>query len=245
VTDPAPGRLDATGPQVAAPSWQAATVVEVRAETVTARTLRLRLERPVVHVPGQHVVVRLTAEDGYTASRSYSVASAPDATGEIELTVELLPDGEVSPFIHEVVEVGDVLEIRGPLGRWFTWRGEGPALLVGGGSGIVPLMSMVRWARASGRAELLRVVVSVRTPADLYYADELVGPEVTVVHTRRTPDDDRRPPGHLTAAEMGPVGRDSTVYLCGSGGFVEHASGLLLGLGVEPARIRVERFGPS
>jgi ferredoxin-NADP reductase len=116
---------------------------------------------------------------------------------------------------------------------------------VGGGSGIVPLMSMVRWARASGRAELLRVVVSVRTPADLYYADELVGPEVTVVHTRRTPDDDRRPPGHLTAAEMGPVGRDATVYLCGSGGFVEHASGLLLGLGVEPARIRVERFGPS
>lgn len=219
--------------------------MSVHDETARARSFRLRLAQPVDHVPGQHYVVRLTAEDGYTASRSYSVASAPDGTGEIELTVELLPDGEVSPFLHEVVEPGDVLEVRGPLGRWFTWDVSSPALLVGGGSGVVPLMSMVRAARALDRTHLVRLVVSVRTPADLYYPDELPGPGITVVHTRVAPPDGLRPAGRLTVDDLGTIEPETTVYLCGSGGFVEHASRLLLDAGVDPATVRVERFGPS
>ncbi len=247
MTDPpfAPtARFAAPGQQAATP-WQAATVVSVRPETPTARTIRLALASPVPHLPGQHYVVRLTAEDGYTASRSYSVASAPDDSGEIELTVELLPDGEVSPFLHEVLEPGDVLEVRGPLGRWFTWDGSSPALLVAGGSGVVPLMAMLRTARAAGREGLVRLVVSVRSPDDLYYAPEMTGPEVTVVHTRTAAPGDARPAGRLTADDLGPVAAGTTVYLCGSGGFVEHASALLLDLGVEAADVRVERFGPS
>ena len=237
-------RFAAPGQQAATP-WQSATVVSVLAETRTARTIRLAPEAPVPHLPGQHYVVRLTAEDGYTASRSYSVASAPDASGEIELTVELLPDGEVSPFLHEVLEPGDVLEVRGPLGRWFTWDGSSPALLVGGGSGVVPLMAMLRTARATGTTDLVRLVVSVRTPDDLYYASEMTGPEVTVVHTRTTTPGDRRPAGRLSTADLGLVAPGTTVYLCGSGGFVEHSSALLLDLGVDAADVRVERFGPS
>ena len=237
-------RFAAPGQQAATP-WQSATVVSVHAETRTARTIRLAPEAPVPHLPGQHYVVRLTAEDGYTASRSYSVASAPDASGEIELTVELLPDGEVSPFLHEVLEPGDVLEVRGPLGRWFTWDGSSPALLVGGGSGVVPLMAMLRTARARGTTDLVRLVVSVRTPDDLYYASEMTGPEVTVVHTRTTTLGDRRPAGRLSTADLGTVAPGTRVYLCGSGGFVEHSSALLLDLGVDAADVRVERFGPS
>jgi ferredoxin-NADP reductase len=247
VTDtpfPTTGRFDRPGQQPATP-WQRATVVAVHDETPTARSFRLALSSPVPHLPGQHYVVRLTAEDGYTASRSYSVASAPDPSGEIELTVELLPDGEVSGFLHEGVVPGDELEVRGPLGRWFTWDGTSPAVLVGGGSGVVPLMAMLRWARSTDRLGRVRLVVSVRTPADLYYADEMEGQEVTVVHTREAPGDDPRPVGRLTAADLAPIAPGTTVYLCGSGGFVEHASALLLDLGVDPADVRVERFGPS
>ena len=241
---PPTARFDSPGQQPPTP-WQAATVVSVHEETPTARTFRLALERPVEHLPGQHYVVRLTAEDGYTASRAYSVASAPDGSGQIELTVELLPDGEVSPFLHDVVVPGDVLEVRGPLGRWFTWDVRSPAVLIGGGSGVVPLMCMLRAARREGRTDLVRLVVSVRTPESLYYASEMVGPEVTVVHTRVAPDGDPRPPGHLTGADLGAIDPGTTVYLCGSGGFVEHASRLLLDAGVDPADVRVERFGPS
>ena len=141
-----------------------------------AKTFRLALAQPTNHRAGQHYVVRLTAPDGYTASRSYSVASAPDGTDEFELTVERLEGGEVSSFLHDVVEVGDELEVRGPIGGWFVWDGATPAVLVGGGSGIVPLMAMLRLARAAGSSELVRLVVSVRSPADLSYADELAGP---------------------------------------------------------------------
>jgi ferredoxin-NADP reductase len=222
-----------------------ATVVSVHDETPTARTFRLALEAPVPHLPGQHYVVRLTAEDGYTVSRSYSVASAPDDSGTIDLTVELLPDGEVSPFLHDVVVPGDVLEVRGPLGRWFTWDGTSSALLIGGGSGVVPLMAILRQARRTGPPDLVRLVLSVRSPAELYYADELIAPDVTVAYTRATPPGGTRPPGHLTAADLGPIHSNTTVYLCGSGGFVEHASMLLVEAGVQPSSIRVERFGPS
>jgi ferredoxin-NADP reductase len=151
--------------------WQTATVVEIRDETPRAKTFRLALPRPEEHLAGQHYIIRLTAPDGYTASRSYSVASAPDGTAEIEVTVERLEGGEVSTFLHDVVMVGDEIEVRGPIGGWFVWRADTPAVLVGGGSGVVPLMAMLRLARRTGRADLVRVVVSVRSPDDLYYAD--------------------------------------------------------------------------
>jgi ferredoxin-NADP reductase len=130
--------------------WQSATVVQIRRETATAKTFRLELAEHSDHLAGQHYVLRLTAPDGYTASRSYSVASAPDGSNEIELTVERLPEGEVSSFLHDEVVVGDELEVRGPIGGWFVWRGDGPALLLGGGSGVAPLMAMLRLAHRTG-----------------------------------------------------------------------------------------------
>lgn len=225
--------------------WQTARVVSVRDETPRARTFRLALPAARPHLAGQYYVVRLTAPDGYTASRSYSVASAPDASGEIELTVERLDDGEVSGFLHDVVVVGDELEVRGPVGGgFFAWPGDAPALLVGGGSGVVPLMAMLRHARATGRADLVRLVVSVRSPGDLYYADELPGPGTTVVHTRRSPGP--RPAGRLTAADLAPSVRPGQdVFVCGATGFCDAVTGLLAELGVPAEAIRVERFGPS
>ena len=159
--------------------WQTATVIGIRPETVRAKTFRFALPQPTDRLAGQHYVIRLMAPDGYTAQRSYSVANPPDGSNEIDLTIERLEGGEVSMFMHDDVAVGDELEVRGPIGRWFVWEGTAPALLVGGGSGVVPLMAMLRLARKLGRAELLRLVVSVRTPADLYYSDELPGPEST------------------------------------------------------------------
>src|SRR5215510_12282158 len=233
-------------PSGLASGWQTATVEGITPETARAKTFRLALSQPTGHRAGQHYVVRLTAPDGYTASRSYSVASAPDGGGEIELTVELLEDGEVSGYLHEVVEPGDQLEVRGPVGGWFTWDAEAPALLVGGGSGVVPLMSMLRLARRRHREDLLRLVVSVRSPADLYYADELPGPGVRVIYSREVPPGEARPPGRLTAEDLLPApDRRSTTYLCGSAGFVEAAGRLLVDVGVPVERIRVERFGPS
>jgi ferredoxin-NADP reductase len=223
-----------------------ATVVEVRRETPTAKSFRLALTAPTPYLAGQHYVLRLTAPDGYMASRSYSVASAPDESGQIVLTVELLPDGEVSSFLHDEVVVGDELEVRGPIGGWFVWRGETPAVLVGGGSGVVPLMAMLRLARQSGRSELVRLVVSVRRPEDLYYADEIGGPETTIVYTRQTPSDWSRPPGRLTENDLRPsLLDDAGVYVCGSDGFANAATGLLMAAGVGTDRIRVERFGPT
>ena len=224
--------------------WQTARVLDVRDETPRARTLRLALPAARRHVAGQHYVVRLTAPDGYTASRSYSVASAPDDSGEIELTVEALEDGEVSGYLHEVVEPGDELEVRGPIGGFFAWPGDTPALLVGGGSGVVPLVSMLRQARRDGRADLLRLVVSARSPEDLYYASELPGPETTVVLTRRSPGP--RPAGRLGPADLAPVVRGGEdVFVCGSPAFCDAVTDLLVELGVPVGSLRLERFGPS
>ena len=224
--------------------WQAATVVALHDETARARTYRLRLSVAERHRAGQHYVVRLTAPDGYTAQRSYSVASSPDDTGEIDLTVERLEGGEVSSFLHDEVEVGDELEVRGPIGGWFVWD-DGPALLVGGGSGVVPLMSMLRHARATRRSHQVRLVVSVRSPDDLWYRDELVGPEVTVVYTRANPPGAIRPVGRLVLDDLGAVDGDVTAYVCGSAGFAEAASRLVVEAGVPAERVRVERFGPT
>jgi len=227
-------------------AWQTATVIDISAETAHAKTFRLGLTQPSRHLAGQHYVVRLTAPDGYTSSRSYSVASAPDASNDIELTVERLADGEVSTFLCDEVIVGDELEVRGPIGGFFVWDGDTPAVCVGGGSGIVPLMAMVRLARRTQRAHLVHLVVSVRSPADLFYADELPGAETTVVYTRQNPPGFPRPPGRLTVADLpAAVTPDVTGYVCGSSGFAETASQLLIDVGLPADRIRVERFGPT
>jgi len=223
-----------------------ARVEEIRHETASAKTFRLALSVASPYLAGQHFIVRLTAPDGYTASRSYSVASPPDGSAHIELTVERLEDGEVSSFLHDVVMRGDELEVRGPIGGWFVWRGDVPAVLVGGGSGIVPLMSMLRLARRSGRSDRVRLVVSVRRLEDLYYSAELPGPETTIVFTRQAPASWPRPPGHLEEQDLGlALLPDAVAFVCGSSGFADHATGLLTSLAVPEQRIRVERFGPT
>jgi len=231
--------------------WHTATVVAVHDETPRTKTLRLRLDEPSGHQAGQHYVVRLTAPDGYTASRSYSVASPPDGGNEIDLTVERLDDGEVSIFLHDILEVGDELDVRGPIGGYFVWDATTPALLLGGGSGLVPLMAMLRLARATAGDPapdaLVHLLVSVRTPDDLYYATELRGrADATVLYTRTTPPSWSRPAGRLTAADVLPHLRDDqSIFVCGSAPFTNAVGDLLVDLGVAPERARFERFGPS
>lgn len=189
--------------------WQPATVLAVRTDTASAKTFTLRLPDPRPHLPGQHYIVRLTAPDGYRAQRSYSVASPPGGD-TIDLTVEHLPDGEVSRFLHEAVMPGDKLEVRGPIG-YFAWDSKTPAPGVAGGSGVVPLMAMLRAARRDGHLGLMQLVVSVRTPADLYYSRELPGPDAAVVYTRQVPAGFSRPAGCLTPADLAPAIRDHQV----------------------------------
>ena len=218
----------------------------VTKETERAKTFRLALSEPSRHLAGQHYVVRLTAPDRYTASRSYSVASAPDESGRIELTVERLEGGEVSSYLHDVVVPGDELEVRGPIGGWFVWRCDSPALLVGGGSGVVPLMAMLRLARRSERRDLVRLVVSVRTPEDLYYSEELPGPEATIVFTREAPPSWPRGPGRLEESDLlHALTPGVTAYVCGSSGFADHVTEVLGRLELADEQIRVERFGPT
>jgi ferredoxin-NADP reductase len=226
-------------------AWCTGVVREVRHPVPEAVLLRLEVQGRTDHLPGQHYVFRLTAEDGYTASRSYSVASAP-GDPLLEFYVERLDDGEVSTYLADVVQPGDELELRGPIGGWFVWEGDGPALLVGGGSGVVPLMAMLRYARLTGKADLLRLVVSVRTPDDLYYSDEIFGPQTTVIYTRATPAGFARAPARLAPADIPqPIASGIRGYVCGSSGFADAASHLLDDLGVPTAQVRVERFGPS
>jgi ferredoxin-NADP reductase len=218
-------------------------VTDVRHPVEDAVQLRLDVADRVQHLAGQHYVVRLTAEDGYRAQRSYSVASAPGEP-QVELFVERLDDGEVSTYLADVVEPGDELEVRGPIGGWFVWDGERPALLVGGGTGVVPLVAMLRTARELGRTDLLRIAVSTRTLAELPYADELLEAGALVVTTRQPRG--VRPAGRLTAADLVPLWEPGrTAYVCGSAGFAEAASQLLVDLGVPAPDIRVERFGAS
>jgi ferredoxin-NADP reductase len=227
-------------------TWQTARLLSVRDETANAKTYRLALDAPTGHLAGQHYVLRLTAADGYTASRSYSIASPPDGTNEFELTVERLEDGEVSTFLHDVAEPGDEFEVRGPIGRFFVWEADAPALLLGGGSGLVPLMAMLRLARAAARADLVRLVASARTPGDLYYANELTGDETAVIYTREAPPGSSRGAGRLNVDDLRAIVQpDATVYICGSTGFADAASDLCMALGVPAENIRIERFGPS
>jgi ferredoxin-NADP reductase len=226
--------------------WQDATVVDIRDETPTVKTFRLSLRNPQTQLAGQHYLVRLTAPDGYRAQRSYSIASPPDSGNEIELAVERLRDGEVSGYLHSELTIGDTLEVRGPIGGWFVWDGTTSALLVGGGSGVVPLMAMLRLARRVGGQSIAHLVVSARTPQTLIYADELAGDDVTVIYTREQPAESSRPIGRLTVDDLAPLVRsDATCYICGSTGFADAASEHLVAAGVQPDAIRVERFGPT
>jgi ferredoxin-NADP reductase len=219
--------------------WRDARVVDVRHHGEAAVLLRLDVPDRVIHRPGQHYVVRLRAEDGYTASRSYSTVSAP-SDDVVELYVERVPDGEVSGFLAEGVEAGDELEVRGPIGRWFAWDGRGPALGIGGGSGVAPLVSMLRHARDVGRPELLSLAVSARTAADLPYREELEAAGALVALTREPGG--FRLDGAAVAAIADP---GATAFVCGSARFTLAMESYLLAAGQPEGSIRVERFGPS
>ena len=224
--------------------WTSAVVRSKTQSTRRFTVLRLEVADRVTHLPGQHYVVRLRADDGYTASRSYSVASAP-VDPLVELCVERLDDGEVSGFLAEGVEVGDEIEVRGPIGGWFVWDGETPALAVGGGSGIVPLVSMLRHARVLGLQDLLCLAAAAPTRQDLPYADEIIaGCHVLALSQEVSPAG--RPAARLTEADLLPFLRQGqAVYVCGSARFAAAASTLLVDAGVSPDVVRVERFGPS
>ena len=224
--------------------WTRATVRSVTRPSPRFVVLRLDVEDRVPHLPGQHYVVRLRDEDGYTASRSYSVASAP-ADEAVELCVERLPDGEVSSFLADVVEVGDELEVRGPIGGWFVWDGTAPAMAIGGGTGVVPLVSMLRHATGHGSRDAVCLIAAARSLAELPYSD-VIRDGCNVLALSREISPSGRAPGRLTVADLQPHVRDGQgYYVCGSAGFAESASRLVVGLGVPATDIRVERFGPT
>jgi ferredoxin-NADP reductase len=227
--------------------WQIGTVTSIRSETPRVKSFRIALPMWMEHLPGQHYDVRLTDPDGYRAQRSYSIASSPLDEGEIELTIDRLEDGEVSPYFHDVVEVGDQVEVRGPFTSYFVWRGESPVLLVGGGSGVVPLMSMLRHRRRTMPELPMRLVYSVRTAEDVIYADELAD-DAVLTFTREAPagwtgHDGRIDQSLLESSASGL--QPGVAFVCGSNGFVESATGLLMQAGFGAGQIRTERFGPS
>ncbi|MFB9313549.1 FAD-binding oxidoreductase [Nocardioides plantarum] len=228
-------------------SWSTATVAEVDRPDGRLARVRLDVADRVAHRPGQHYVVRLRAPDDYTAQRSYSIASDP-ADPLVELMVERLPDGEVSGHLHDVLEPGDQLEVRGPLGGdWFTWAGETTAVAVGGGSGIVPIVSMLRYAARTGQADRLRVIAVGRSLDELPYAEELLAAGAFVALTRENlgsrvaappyPEEVRDLVDLPTPAER--------AYVCGSVGFASFATRVLGEAGMRVSEIRVEQFGAS
>jgi ferredoxin-NADP reductase len=238
-------------------SWRLATIKEVVAETPRAATLHLGVEDWPGHLAGMHVDVRLTAEDGYQAERSYSIASAPEDPF-LTLTVERFDDGEVSPWLTEVAASGDSFELRGPVGGYFVWEGSDndPVLLVGGGSGVVPLMSMVRHrARRSVRTRM-RLLYSARFEEDVLYRSELDhlaatgdGFDVVYTFTRTSPPGwtgyQRRVDGQMLADVSFPERLSSPAFVCGPTPFVEAVSKNLVLLGHPPGRVKTERFGPT
>ena len=241
---------------VAPLTWRLARVRETVDETPTARTLVLDVPDWPGHRAGQHVDVRLTAEDGYQAQRSFSIASAPESDS-LALTIERIDDGEVSPYLAGEVRAGDELELRGPIGRPFTWSVDdgGPLLLLAGGSGIVPLMAMLRHRAARESTVETRALVSVRRLEDAIYRAELLalgpreGLDIRWTYTRSAPPDPAGWSGRVSAAmlaELGPPPKAApSAFVCGPTPFVEHAATLLVDAGHDPLRIRTERFGPT
>jgi ferredoxin-NADP reductase len=232
-------------------TWQVATVDSVVDETARVRTLVLDIPEWAGHRAGQHLDVRLTTEDGYRAERAYSIGSAP---GEpVEITVERLDDGEVSPYLTEELRPGDSLELRGPIGGYFVWGPEdgGPLLLVAGGSGIVPLMAMLRLRRASASDVPARLLYSSRTLDDVIYRAELDALDAEVMHTltRAQPPGwtgyARRVDAELLGEVAWPAEQDPRVFVCGPTPFVETVASELVGLGYPPQRVKTERFGAT
>lgn len=239
-------------------TWQLGEVVETRTETRRARSLTFAVPEWPGHRPGQHVDVRLTAEDGYRAERSYSIASPPEEQPKVTITVERLDDGEVSPYLVDEVRVGDHVELRGPIGGYFAWEATmgGPLLLVGGGSGIVPLMAMVRHRRSVASTVPTRLLYSSRSQDEVIYRDELDdlarrdgGLTVIYALTRTQPPGwtgyGRRVDGELLRDVAWPVRENPLAYICGPTQFVETVATGLVTLGYDPTRVRTERFGPT
>jgi ferredoxin-NADP reductase len=237
-------------------TWRVATLVGARMETPSARTLVLEVPGWPGHLPGQHVDVRLTAPDGYSTERSFSIASASSDGGMVELTVQRVPDGEVSTYLTDIYQIGDPIELRGPVGGWFVWRQAQAAavLLVAGGSGVVPLMSMIRVRGAIRGRQPFRLIYSVRTPQDAVYADELArrvrddpGLDVRYVYTRKTPEGWPEPPRRIGVATVNTYGWPPEFgpdcFVCGPTSFVETAADILVALGHDPQKIKTERFG--
>jgi ferredoxin-NADP reductase len=234
-------------------TWRVAEAVEVVAETPRVKTIRLDVPDWQGHLPGQHVDVRLTAEDGYQAQRSYSIASAPRAP-RLELTVERIEDGEVSPYLTDELRPGDSFELRGPVGGYFVWEPSrgGPLLLVAGGSGVVPFRAMLRHLVDEGGGIPATLLLSSRSLEDVIYQAELDSlDDVRVAHTltREQPDEwagyARRVDAEMLA-EVGPAAAERPhVYVCGPTPFVETVAEALVELGHDPTRIRTERFGPT
>jgi ferredoxin-NADP reductase len=225
--------------------WQIGTVSSVKEETPRVKSFWIDLPMWMEHLPGQHYEVRLTAPDGYRAQRSYSIASSPLDEGRIELTIDRLEDGEVSPYFHDVVVEGDQVEVRGPFTSYFVWRGEKPVLLVGGGSGVVPLMAMLRHRRRTMPDLPMRLVYSVRHADDVIYSDEL-SDDAILTFTRDAPDGWDGHRGHIDAELIAEARMEGGIaFVCGSNGFVESASQLLLDARYESQQIRTERFGPT
>lgn len=235
-------------------TWEAATISEVRGESASATTLRLAVSGWPGHRAGQHVDIRLTAADGYAAVRPYSLATA-SGSGLVEITVETTPGGEVSSYLALEAATGHRVEVRGPLGSWFVWDATDltPTQLVAGGSGVVPLMSMLRTHRAAGNPASMRLLYSVASPENVLYGDELrdldATDAVTFIFTRSAPPRSHRPLGRITAADLSehalPPSAQPSCFVCGPTGFVESAIDKLLGLGHDPTRIRAERYGDN
>ncbi|MEP7041184.1 MAG: ferredoxin reductase [Chloroflexota bacterium] len=239
-------------------AWQISTVTAIRVETpeVSSFTLELPSWRP--HRAGQHYDVRLTAEDGYRAQRSYSIASPPSRTGEVDLTIERIADGEVSPYFHDTIVVGDRVELRGPIGGYFVWEPAlgGPLLLIAGGSGVVPLMAMLRERASADAPPPAALLYSSRTFDDVIYREELAalaaadaGLRVIETLTRSQPPGwtgyDRRIDRAMLSEAIAAAGPSPLVYICGPTLLVEAAANGLVELGVPPAQVRTERFGPT
>jgi ferredoxin-NADP reductase len=236
-------------------TWRVATVAEKRPETHNATTLVFDVPDWPGHLAGQHVDVRLTAEDGYQAERSYSIGSPPDDP-QLSLTIERIDDGEVSPYLTDELRTGDQLELRGPIGGYFTWEtGDGgPLLLLAGGSGLVPLMAMLRHRAAATSTVEATLLVSARAWEDVLYRDELStldddGVTVRYTLTRQQPSAWTGWSGRVDADMLRELGAERAgqlrVFVCGPTGFVEHVANLLVQLGHDPHNIKTERFGPT
>jgi ferredoxin-NADP reductase len=239
-------------------AWQVATVVALKDETPHVRTITLDVPGLAAYRPGQHLDIRLTAADGYQAQRSYSIASAPGNGGRLDLTVERVEGGEVSPFLHEEVIVGDRFEVRGPIGGYFVWDGTmtGPLLLVAGGSGIAPLMAMVRHRAAIASTVPCTLLYSSKTAADIIYGAELEalaarGDSLRIFHTltREQPPGwtgySRRIDQQMLSEVLAAAGASPAVFACGPTPLVEVVATNLVALGLAPSQVRTERFGPS